>query len=103
MGFLEKIYENALAIEMTKNGLKATQQKAMVIRYDNLVVGDYIADFIVEGKVILEVKAVKSLDQIHTAQCLNYLRANGLPLALLLNFGTPRIQIKRIAGAFIGK
>ncbi len=99
-GFLEKVYENALAIELRKNGLKAETQKSIAIRYDDFVVGDYVADFVVEEKIILEIKAVKTLDQIHIAQCLNYIRATKLPLALLINFGTSRIQIKRIAGGF---
>ncbi len=99
-GFLERVYENALAVEFRKNGLSAEQQKSIVIRYDEIVVGDYVADFVVEEKMITEIKAVKILDQIHTAQCLNYLRATNLPLALLINFGNPRLQIKRIVGCF---
>ena len=95
-GFLEKIYENALVIEMRKAGLSVAQQQIMEVRYDDFVVGTYVADLIVEGNVLLEIKAVRFFDEIHTAQCLNYLKATGLPLCLLINFGRPRVDIKRV-------
>ncbi|QQS32653.1 MAG: GxxExxY protein [Acidobacteriota bacterium] len=96
-GFLEKVYENALAHEMRKGGLKVTQQQSFRVLYDNVEVGYYEADIVVEGKVLVELKAVRSLDEVHRAQCMNYLRASGLRICLLINFATPRIQIKRIA------
>lgn len=92
-GFLEKIYENALVIELRKAGLRVTQQQLMEVRYDEVVVGTYVADLVVEGAVLLEIKAVKILDEIHTAQCLNYLKATGLQLCLLINFGRPRVDV----------
>ena len=95
-GFLEKIYENALVIELRKAGLRVAQQQLTEVRYDDVVVGTYVADLVVEGAVLLEIKAVKLFDEIHTAQCLNYLKATGLPLCLLINFGRPRVDIKRI-------
>lgn len=95
-GFLEKIYENALVIELRKAGLSVGQQQLMEVRYDDLVVGTYVADLVVEGAVLVEIKAVKFFDEIHTAQCLNYLKATGLPLCLLINFGRPRVDIKRV-------
>jgi len=95
-GFLEKIYENALVIELRKAGLGVAQQQLMEVRYDDIVVGAYVADLVVEGLVLLEIKAVKLLDEIHTAQCLNYLKATGLQLCLLINFGRPRVDIKRV-------
>ena len=95
-GFLEKIYENALVIELRKAGLRVAQQQPMEVRYDEVVVGTYVADLVVEGAVLLEIKAVKLFDEIHTAQCLNYLKATGLPLCLLINFGRPRVDIKRV-------
>jgi GxxExxY protein len=98
-GFLERVYENALAIELKRNGLTVEQQKEIVIRYDGFIVGEYFADLVIENKVIIEIKAVKAFDQIHMAQCLNYLRATKLPLALLINFGSPKVQVKRIVGA----
>jgi GxxExxY protein len=95
-GFLEKVYESALTIELRKTELLVAQQQVMEIRYDNVVVGTYVADLVVQGSVLLEIKAVKFLDEIHTAQCLNYLKATALPLCLLINFGRPRVEIKRI-------
>lgn len=97
-GFLEKVYENAMAVELRQSGLAITQQKPFIIRYENVVVGEYYADLIVEDQVIVELKAQAALDKVNVAQCLNYLRATSLPLALLINFGTPRVQIKRVAG-----
>jgi GxxExxY protein len=95
-GFLEKVYENALAHELRKARLAVEQQKIIKIRYDDIVVGDYVGDLLVEGVVLVELKAVKILDEVHTAQCLNYLKATGLKICLLFNFGTPRVQLKRI-------
>ncbi|MBI5612465.1 MAG: GxxExxY protein [Gammaproteobacteria bacterium] len=95
-GFLEKVYENALTHELRKAGLRAEQQKHLAVHYDNILVGEYIADLIVEDSVLVEIKAAVNLDKTHMAQCLNYLKATGLNLCLLLNFGQPRIQIQRI-------
>ena len=96
VGFLEKVYENALAIELREAGLTVSQQYPMTVRYNGTPVGEYTADLLVADRVLVELKAVKSLDDIHTAQCLNYLRASNLPLCLLLNFGRPRLEIKRL-------
>jgi GxxExxY protein len=95
-GFLEKVYENALAHELIKNGLLITQQFGVTIHYDGVIVGAYTADLLVENAVLVELKAVKSLDAIHGAQCLNYLIATGLQVCLLLNFGNPRLEIRRL-------
>ena len=95
-GFLEKIYENALAHEIRKAGLLVEQQKAVCVIYDGLSVGEYFADLLVQGSVVVELKAVRGLEDIHMAQCLNYLKATGLKICLLINFGTSRIQIKRL-------
>ena len=95
-GFLEKVYENTLAHELRKAGLSVAQQRAIAVRYDDIVVGEYTADLLVEDQVLVGLKAVKALDTIHHAQCLNYLRATGLHLCLLMNFATPRMEIKRI-------
>jgi len=96
-GFLEKVYENALAHELRKAGLSVQQQHRVTVTYDIIVVGTYIADLVVEACALVEVKTVRALDPAHTAQGVNYLRAANLPLCLLLNFGTPRLQIKRLA------
>ena len=96
-GFLEKPYENALAHLLRKAGFRVDQQHPIQIWFDGVVVGDYIADLIVDGTVMLELKAVKALDDVHAAQCLNYLNATGFPVCLLLNFGRPKLEIKRFA------
>lgn len=95
-GFLEKVYENALAHELRKAGLVVRQQHAIAVRYDGIVVGDFIADLMVNDCVLVELKAVRKLKDVHMAQCLNYLKATGLHLCLLLNFGKSRVKIKRI-------
>ena len=95
-GFLEKVYENALAHELRKSGFLVEQQKGIKVRYDGVVVGDFMVDLLVQKEVLVELKAVKTLDNIHVAQCLNYLRATGLKVCLLLNFGTPKVQIRRL-------
>ena len=95
-GFLEKVYENALVHELRKAGLRLEQQKRITVKYDRIVVGEYVADLLVEEAVLVETKTVKLIDEVHMAQCLNYLKATGLKLCLLINFGTPRIKVKRI-------
>jgi GxxExxY protein len=96
-GFLEKVYENALVHELRKAGLIAAQQQPIRVIYDDVEVGYFEADIVVEGLVLVELKAVRALDEVHFAQCMNYLRATGLRVCLLINFATPKIQIKRIA------
>jgi len=95
-GFLEKVYENALVYELRKNGLFVEQQKPVPVLYDGRCVGDYVSDIIVERKVLVELKANAGLTEDHTAICLNYLRCADLTVCLLLNFGKPRLQIKRL-------
>ena len=95
-GFLEKMYENALVHELRKSGLAVSQQHPMVVRYDGIVVGEYTVDLLVEHIFLVELKVAKAIDEIHLAQCLNYLKVTGLHLCLLLNFGKPRLEIKRI-------
>ena len=95
-GFLEKIYENALKIELKMRGLDVQQQAPLSVRYKEELVGVYFADLLVEHTVIVELKAVKALDGVHMAQCLNYLKGTGLKHCLLLNFGKPKVEIKRI-------
>ena len=97
-GFLEKCYENALAYELRKAGLKVTQQVSLKVWYDEIVVGEYVADLIVEDVILVELKAIQTLDAVHSAQCINYLAATNLPICLLINFGK-RVDVKRIVGA----
>ena len=95
-GFLEKVYENALRVELQREGLDVRQQHPVSVTYRGEPVGEYFADLLVESSVVVELKAVKMLDEIHMAQCLNYLKATGLKICLLLNFGKPKLEIKRI-------
>lgn len=95
-GFLEKVYENATAIEVSKTGLRVCRQYPIKVKYDGVVVGDFFADMLVEDTVLVEFKAVKLLEDVHTAQCLNYLRATSLPVCLLINFYRPKVEIKRL-------
>jgi GxxExxY protein len=95
-GFLEKVYENALAHELRKAGLAVAQQHGVTVTYDGVLAGEYAVDLLVQGAVIVELKATKAVAEIHRAQCINYLRAAGIHVCLLLNFGNPRLEIKRI-------
>ncbi|NJD87869.1 MAG: GxxExxY protein [Betaproteobacteria bacterium] len=99
-GFLEKVYENSLVHELRKAGLNVEQQRPVQVRYDGEIVGDYITDILVERAIVLEIKASGGLDRLHYSQCANYLRATGLRICLLLNFGLPRLQLKRIVRNF---
>jgi GxxExxY protein len=96
-GFLEKVYENALAHEIRRAGLLAQQQCQIEVLYDDIVVGEYVADLLIEKCVLVELKAAKSLERVHLAQCLNYLKGSNLRVCLLINFGTPKVQVKRIS------
>ena len=96
-GFLEKVYENALLLELKKRGLTAESQVALDVRYKGDVVGEYIADIIVEKAVIIEIKAVTQLSSLHEAQLLNYLKATGLTIGFLVNFHGKKADIKRFA------
>lgn len=97
VGLLGKVYENALAYEIRRRGLTVEQQRVVRIHYDGVIVGEYFADMIVEDRLIVELKVARAFEDAHTAQCLTYLKAIGLPLGLLLNFGKTRLEIKRTA------
>jgi len=94
------VYENALAHELRKGALDVKQQFAIDVYYDGIIAGEYVADLLVENKVLVELKAVKALDNVHMAQCMNYLKATGITVCLLINFGTAKIEIKRIVNGF---
>jgi GxxExxY protein len=96
-GFLEKVDANALAHELHKADLPVQQQVPIPVTYDGVTVGEYTADLVVDDRLIVELKVVKARDDIHVAQCINYLKATGFRLCLLINFGKPRVEIKRIA------
>jgi len=92
-GFLESVYENALTLLLREYGLSVKTQEELNVRFHGQLVGVFRADMIVEGKVLLELKAVRSLDAVHEAQLLNYLKATGIEIGLLLNFGnTPEFK-----------
>ena len=93
-GFLEKVYENAMVIELRKMGCKVLQQKNIKVFYENQVVGDYYADLLVDDSVIVELKAMESLCEEHEAQLINYLKATKIEVGLLLNFGK-KAEFKR--------
>jgi GxxExxY protein len=95
-GFLESVYEAALAHELALRGIPFEQQKRLPVQYKGQRVGDYVADLVVDDKIVVELKAVSKLAPAHEAQAHNYLAATGLRLALLLNFGEPSLQQKRI-------
>ena len=94
-GFLESVYEKCLLIELRKAGLKAESQQAITVYYENQIVGDFVADIVVEDTIILELKSVRRLAKVHEAQLLNYLVATGKPVGLLLNFGEQKVEVKR--------
>src|SRR3954467_4705013 len=86
-GFLEKVYQNAMVLELRKRGLNVVPQGQLLVQYEGEIVGEYYADLLVEGKVIVELKAVEQLAPEHHAQLINYLKASGIEVGLLLNFG----------------
>jgi GxxExxY protein len=94
-GFLEKVYENALALSLRSDGISVQTQKSIAVQFRGHVVGEYIADALVQDVVLLELKSCKAITEAHKAQCLNYLKATGLHTCLLINFGSDGVQIKR--------
>jgi GxxExxY protein len=94
-GFLEKVYENALIIEMENKGFKVESQKPLKVLYNSQIIGEYVADIIVNGKVLIELKAQSNILKIHEAQILNYLKATGIKIGLLVNFAYPKASVKR--------
>jgi len=94
-GFLESVYENSLIIELKKLGLLIESQKSIQVFYVDQEVGYFIADIIVEDKIILELKAIKELAKIHEVQLVNYLTATGKDVGLVINFGSKKVQVKR--------
>jgi GxxExxY protein len=99
-GFLEKVYKNSLSLELRLAGLAVAQQKRIEVSYRDVVVGEFVADLLVDDSVLVEVRAVRALDDVYTAQCMNYLKATGLQVCLLVNFGTPRATVKRVVLGF---
>jgi len=96
IGFVEIVYENALAHLIRKSGLVVVQQHPIKVTFDGIIVGDFSADLLVANRVLVELKAVSMLMEQHTAQALNYLRASGYEVCLLINFGKSKVEIKRL-------
>ncbi len=94
-GFLEKVYENALFHELNNRGINAICQVPVTVEYKKVSVGEYIADMIIEDSVLIEIKAIEALQKVHEAQILNYLKATGYKVGLLVNFTHPKAVIKR--------
>lgn len=94
-GFPEGVYEKALHHQTLKNGLISERQYQMKVIYDGVLVGEFFADMLVGEKVLVEIKAVRVLDELHVAQAMNYLKASGMQICLLINFGRPKIEIRR--------
>lgn len=95
-GYLEKVYENSLIKELEYKNLRCQQQIPLEVYYKDYVVGNYIADIIVEDKIILEIKAISGIEEQHFSQLLNYLKATRKRLGLIINFGANNVEIKRI-------
>jgi GxxExxY protein len=94
-GYLESVYEKCLMIELDKAALRAESQKPITVHYEGLVVGEFVANIIVEDTVIVELKSVKAVNVSHEAQLVNYLLSTGRPVGLLLNFGEHKVEVKR--------
>ncbi len=94
-GFLEKVYENALMILFQREGIQAEQQVPIKVYFERKIIGDYVADILVENKIILELKSVENIIDLHRAQVLNYLTATGFHLAIILNFGKEKLEFER--------
>ena len=95
-GFLEKVYERALVHELVLRGLNVRSQATFPVGYKGQCVGEYVADLLIEDKLIVELKCVDQFSNEHLAQCINYLKASGMKLALLINFQKPRVEWKRV-------
>ena len=95
-GFLEKVYENALLMELQQRGIKAAAQHPIKVKYKDQIAGEYFADLLVEDSVIVELKTVDKIDRIHEAQLLHYLKATEIKVGLLVNFKATKAEIKRI-------
>ena len=94
-GFLESVYEKCLLIELRKAGLDTESQEPITVYYDSEIVGEFVADIIVNDTIILELKSVRRVSKAHEVQLVNYLVATGKPVGLILNFGERKVEIKR--------
>jgi GxxExxY protein len=97
VGFLEKVYRNSIFVQLTRDGLKVEAEKKLIVQYRGAVVGEYFADLVVEGSLLIEVKHADSISDAHVAQTLNYLKITALHLALIVNFGKAKAEWRRVA------
>ncbi|MFN8579284.1 MAG: GxxExxY protein [Candidatus Sericytochromatia bacterium] len=95
-GFLEKVYENALMFELVSNNIEAKNQYPVKVNYKGNIIGNYIADILVEDKIILELKSIEKIIDIHKVQTMNYLKATGLRLGIIINFGKDNLEYYRV-------
>lgn len=95
-GFLEKVYENSMMVLLEENRIEAKQQFPISVSFHGRIVGDYIADILVDNRIILELKAQDKITLVHKAQTLNYLKATNMRLAILINFGKDRLEFERL-------
>lgn len=95
-GFLEKVYENSMMVKFQKESVNAEQQKAIKVYFENEVVGDYYADILVADEIIVELKTAEQIHEVHKAQVLNYLKATGLKLGIIINFGKNQLEYTRL-------
>ena len=95
-GFLEKVYENAMVIELRKRNIDAKQQHPITVYYEEYSVGEYFADLFVNNEIIVELKTVRNIEDLHLAQLVNYLKATNKKVGLILNFAKPKVEIKRM-------
>jgi len=96
-GFLEKVYENSLMVVLSRDKIPAIQQAPISVHFEGEIVGNYVADILVDDKIILELKCVETLANVHRAQVLNYLKATGKRLAIILNFAKKKLEYERLA------
>jgi len=101
-GFLESVYEKCLLIELRKAGLRAEYQKPIIVHYEGEIVGEFVADLVVEDTIILELKSVRRIIVAHEIQLVNYLVATGKPVGLVLNFGERKVEVKRKVRELVG-
>ena len=99
-GFVEKVYANALAFELSENHVLTRSEFPIKVYYKGLVIGDFVGDILVEDSILVETKACVSINNIHRCQCINYLKATHLSLCLLINFGSPKVEVARIVNNF---
>ena len=99
-GFLESVYQNALVIVLHEKGLTLERDHPLAVSFHGQIVGQFYADIMVEDKIILELKAVSALTDIHKAQVINYLKATGIEVGLLINFGNPKLEYRRFENRF---